>query len=64
MQCAPEPGDPVPGLSAELALGPYIDRRVGPELETEDIRVLGAAGPTWKFKQARDPIRLGAGRLR
>ena len=64
MESAPETSDSVPGLAAELALGSNINRRVGPELETEDIRVLGGIGSTRKFEQDCDPICLGARRLR
>src|SRR5579859_5599760 len=63
MERSPEPGHAVPGLPAELALAPYIDRRVGPELEAEDVGVVGDVGPTWKLEQAGDAVCLRARRF-
>ena len=64
MQRTPEPRYTISGLTAKLPLGAYIYRRVGPELETEELGVVGGVRSTWQLEQARDPICLEARRLR
>ena len=64
MQRAPEPRYTIPGLATKLPLGAHIYRRVGPELEAEELGVVGGVRSTWHLEQVRDPICLEAGRLR
>jgi hypothetical protein len=60
----PEPGDPVPGLAAELALSPRIDRRVRPKLEPEQVCVFDAVRIARQLEQAGDPFGLRTWSLR
>jgi len=62
-QGAPEPRDPIPCLSPELPLSANINRRVRPELQTEQIRVLSGIGSTRKVEEVRNSIGLDGGRL-